>query len=200
MSTIIERVRNLVVLNNDHALLELSLDLRERDKAFQRSCFGGSHETGWFYLHGNEAKRRGMVFECVAIPGGETVSTLYMAHPIFNSVADLQRTREELCKLLGEKMGMDYRNMGIFDPSRGREVGVEEMATAQLIDLVLDQLRVAGVGKAETDSVALTPEQEGKVATVRGDLSREKLEHVDVLTVGEDGRLTTVPALEGLKD
>lgn len=194
MSNILDRVRDLVVLDNNKALLELSLDLRELPKDEQRHRFGGSRETGWFYLHDNPEKRRDMVFECVVSPTGETVSSLYKGHPIFNSVGELLRVREQLCQAIGEKIGLDYRNVGIFDAARGRDIGLDELATGQLIDILIERTRGVYTGKAENDSYGLDHiDRIGTTQTPKGELVKEKLKNVDVLTVQEDGSVKPVP-------
>lgn len=192
--SVLERVRDLVVLSNDKAVLELSLDLRELTKEEQRTRFGGSRDSGWFYLHANDQKRRNMVFECIVSETGETVSALYMGHPIFNSVGELLRVREELVREIGEKVGLDFRNVGVTDPIRGREVGLEELATGQLIDLLTERTRGIYLGKAENDSYGLDHvDKIGTTKTDKGEVFKGNLKDAHVLQMQEDGTVQAVP-------
>lgn len=186
----LERMRGLTVMNSNSILLEMSLDLRQKTQEDQRKRFGGSQKAGWFYLHSNDDKRPDTVFECVVSEAGDYVSAIYKGHPTFNSIGEHTRVREALIDELAGKIGLSHDMIGVPDEARGRDLGLNELATGQLIDLLEEQSRgslITGMvdnhGLGHVDTEGTTRREEVKVG-------KGKIDDAHVLVMGKDGKVT----------
>lgn len=141
--------RDVVVVNGERIVLELSLDLKKLPLSEQRKCFGGSDKVGYFYLFGHKEKFTDTVMECVMSPLGDSVTSLYKAHPIFESPGELIRARSILMHAIAEKVGLSEEAIGIDDAARGRTLGLDELSTGQLIDILAERV---GTIHMNTDS------------------------------------------------
>lgn len=136
---ILDKYRDVVVANANHIVLEISLDLKNRPLAEQREAFAGEVQSGFFYLH-RIPKYDEAVFECVVSGTGDAISSAYINHPIFNTVGDLLKARRELVFAIAEKVGLSVEAVGVDDPGRGRQLGLNELSTGQLIDMLADRV------------------------------------------------------------
>lgn len=153
-SETLDRVRNLIVVEDDQLLLALTLDLQKRDRSAQMMALAVSNEWGSVYVYANDNLLPNLVLECVmSREHGDSISTLYRGHPIFNTKADLIRTRLELIRELAAKVGLSVESAGVEDPVRGRYLGLGELGTAQLIDLLMERsgLILAGTDNYQID-------------------------------------------------
>lgn len=188
-----ERARSIVPINSEHGVLELSTALRNRSLDKQRQFFGGNSKTGFFYLYGDDTVQKGNVLECVVSLHGDAISSLYRGHPVFESIGELMRTREGLINELASKFGLSPDSIGVDDQARGRALGLTELGTGQLIDL-LEEQSLRGKAQMNTDSHII--EAPG-IATDTGMAERKlveaSLDDAHVLKVTEDGRTVAVP-------
>lgn len=136
----LQRYADVVAVNADRIALELSLLLKNEPPEVQRKTFGGSREAGWFYLYHN-AKHPDSMFECVmSQEGGDSITALYKTNRIFGSVGELISARETLIRAIAEKVGLSREAVGIEDPGRGRTVGLVDLSTGQLIDMLAEKV------------------------------------------------------------
>ena len=139
MSSVLEKFRDLVVINASHVALEISLALKEMPSEEQRKTFFGSRETGFWYMH-RIPKHPDTVYECVVSAGtGDAITSVYKNHSIFNTHGDLYRARLELIRAVAEKTGLSVEGVGVDDDVRGRTLGLQELSTGQLIDLLAER-------------------------------------------------------------
>lgn len=139
MSEALKDYLDVVVVNSQKTALALSLDLKNLPQEKQRAAFAGERSSGYFYLHSMDA-HPGDVMECVVSLEGDAITSVYKGHRIFNSVGELVRARTDLVNAIAEKVGLSVGAIGIEDQSRGRALGLSELATGQLIDLLADRV------------------------------------------------------------
>ena len=141
MSNILDKFRSVVVDNDPKKPLALAMKFRKLPEGSQRDHFGGTRLGGHFYLFADEEVVAGRVYECVAsLQYGDAIASCYVHHPIFNSVGSLIAAREELVKAIAEQVGLSPGSVGIDDPGRGRTLGLHEVGTGQLIDLLAERM------------------------------------------------------------
>jgi len=136
----LSRFRDVVVSNSSRILLALSIALHKKSHAEQRDAFGGEYKTGFFYLYRNEAIAPGVVMETVVSTAGDGITSLYVNHPALANLSSLVSARRELVAALSEKIGLSVDAVGVDDPGRGRVMGLSELATGQLIDLLAESM------------------------------------------------------------
>jgi hypothetical protein len=168
-SETLAKYSSVVVVNADHIALRMSLALAAESVEVRNACYGGSPGIGFFYLYAHPDYPE-TVFECVVTPSGESITSLYKGHPIFENRAELMGARASIIVGIAQSVGLSVSAIGVDDGERGR-VGLSEMATGQLIDMlnrregksivVPNSLSAAGQVKADT---SLRPE--GGLATV----------------------------------
>lgn len=130
----LERYRDVTVVNADHIILKIALDLKEKDENFQRKAFAGTALSGYFYLHAIHEFPT-IVLECVMSPDGtDAVSAVYVKNRIFNSGGSLIEARTALIEAIAQAVGLSAEGIGIEDAGRGRMLGLNELTTGQLID------------------------------------------------------------------
>ncbi len=130
---------DVVVVNSAKIALEIALTLKQQPQHTQRDAFAGSRETGHFYLYRLD-KFPDTVFECVASPDGDAITSLYKNHRIFGSAGELMRARGQLIAAISEKVGLSAESIGIDDPGRGRALSLNELSTGQLIDTLAERM------------------------------------------------------------
>lgn len=146
-------LREIVVVNNDRMALELSLNFGKRSTEAQRQHFGGDFKHGFFYLVRDDNVSTDTVMECVtSLDGGDAVTSLYKNHSALATVGELMRTRQMLADALAQKVGLSVEAIGIDDQARGRSLGVNELSTGQLIDMLAEKL---GMSVLKTDNHAI---------------------------------------------
>lgn len=137
---VLDKYRHIVVVNGRQVALELSHQLNRLSRQQQRAHFGGDHRSGFFYLFHHEI-HLDKVLETVVSPKGDAVTSVYLADPIFNSMGELMAARVELCNAIALQQGLSLEAVGVDDPGgRGRLLGLEELGTGQLIDLLAGQM------------------------------------------------------------
>jgi hypothetical protein len=134
------RFRDVIVNNNSRQTLEISIAMRRLSQDDQRAALGGEYASGFMYLYRNDAVAPSVVMETVVSPVGDAITSLYMNHSIFADHASLVRARRDLIAALSEKVGLSAHSIGIDDPGRGRSLGLSELATGQLIDLLAERM------------------------------------------------------------
>lgn len=187
MNEILQRHADVVVVNADHIARAMGLKLAAVSEEARRETFGGNPKTGHFYLYRDE-EFPGKVFECVVSHGGFSMTSLYMAHRIFGTRADLMRARESLMDAIGATVGLPAESIGVDDQDRGT-VGLADMATGQLIDMlngrvgnqiiVANNLSVAGMTKEDT-SIHASGGSGVKVAKVKNQDAEKMLRDANV--------------------
>lgn len=131
---------DLVVVNSQHKALQLSTALNKLPKSEQRDHFAGTQLTGYFYLFRDPKVDPNVVMECVVSRDGDAITSLYVNHAINSERNALVRAREEIIRDLARKIGLSPENVGIEDEARGRPLGLSELSTGQLIDLLAEKM------------------------------------------------------------
>lgn len=150
----LNRHSDVVVVNSTKFAIELGAKYRALSEAEQRQHFGGDHKVGFFYLY-RHPSIPGVVMECVVSPAGDSVTATYMDHQIFATVGELMKSRDYLQRALAQKIGISRESAGVQDAGRGRYLGLSELSTGQLIDLLADRMGVT-IGQADNVSLAGT--------------------------------------------
>jgi hypothetical protein len=155
------KYRSIVVVDADHKALTLSIALNKVPHLQRRPYFAGDHKTGFFYLFGPTDVVPDCVMETVMSPHekGDSVTSLYRFAPCFASPGELMRARGEVIAALSDKVGLSPESIGIEDITRGRVLGVNELAFGQLIDM-LNERSTAVVMVTDTHSQALPAESD----------------------------------------
>ena len=143
-----ESTRDVVVVNHEKTALEISFDLKESTKENQRLAFAGSRNAGFFYLHRID-KHPDMVYECVVSQEGDAITSVYRNHRIFQNHGELIKARVLLINAVAQKVGLSPEGVGVDDPGRGRVLGLVELSTGQLIDMLSEKI---GQSIVTTDS------------------------------------------------
>ena len=136
---VLDKYRDLVAVNSSRIAHELSDLLKKEGTEDQRRCFGGDMRVGFIWLYRND-KNPGNVLECIVSEVGDAITSVYKEHRSLQSINTLAQAREELIGALVEKIGLSRERTGIEDPGRGRSLGLEELSTAQMIDLLAEQM------------------------------------------------------------
>jgi len=165
--------RDVVVVNHDRLALELSQKLNAIPRNDQRPFFAASQKGGAVYLFADERVSRDTVLECVMSLAGDAITSLYKVNPIFATPGELLKARERLVDALAAKIGLSVEAIGIDDPGRGRALGLEELSTGQLIDLLAERVGESilttdshVVGGAGTGPATLTVQADGSIKAV----------------------------------
>jgi len=151
--SILDSVRDLVVVNSNHHALKLSIAMRDGPVGDAQKAYAGNADGGHFYLYRHESVP-GMVMETVFSPKyKDGVTSVYQEHRMFESGAELLRTRAALVAALAAEYGLPHESVGIDDAARGRQMAITELATGQIIDLLQDRAR-GGIVTMKTDNFA----------------------------------------------
>lgn len=147
-------MREIVVVNNDRLLLELSVKFQKLPESEQRKAFAGERRYGYFYLVRNDDVASDTVLECVpSLEGGDAITGLYKNHSALATVGEAMKTRKLLIDALAQKVGLSHEAIGVDDKyGRGRTLGVEELSIGQLIDLLSERM---GTSVMKTDNHAI---------------------------------------------
>jgi hypothetical protein len=132
--------RGIVVVNHERLALELSLKFNKKPRSEQREFFGGTPLAGYVYLFRDEVISADTVMETVVSQSGDAITSLYKNHSVNAELGLWVRAREDLVKNLARKIGLSPGLVGIDDPGRGRQVGLTELSTGQLIDLLAEKM------------------------------------------------------------
>lgn len=132
------RFRDVVVVNSDKRALAMSQQLRSKSLADQRECFGGNSTSGFFWIF-TSPEFPEEVMECAVSSGGDAITSLYKRHRIFGARGDLIEARTALIAALESSVGLSRAAIGVDDPVRRRTLGLAELATGQLIDLLAER-------------------------------------------------------------
>lgn len=141
MSETFEKYRSIVVANHDYAAHALALELRKLSLSEQRNHFGGDPKVGYVYLFRKDELYPDLVYECVASASHkDAIVSTYKNCAALNDLASVLRTRAELIAACATKIGMPAESIGIDDEVRGRALGLEELSTGQLVDVLAERL------------------------------------------------------------
>lgn len=146
---------DVVVVNSERLATKLSIGLRDVAENVRRDCFAGDNQVGWFYLYRDDDVSADKVLEVVMSKAGDRVVSVYVNHPIFQSRSELMHARRALIKAISKERGLSVESIGVEDPTRGRLLGLDELATGQLIDLLHEQ---AAAGALVTTADGYTPD------------------------------------------
>lgn len=137
---VLEKYRHIVVVNGRQVALEISHHLNQLNREQQRAYFGGEYKYGFFYLF-NHPVHHDKMLETVVSPHGDGITSVYLVDPIFASIGELMRARAELCEAIASRIGLSLGAVGVEDwEGRGRMLGLEELGTGQLVDLLAGQM------------------------------------------------------------
>lgn len=182
---ILDKYRDLVVDNIDRHMLTLSQDLRTQSHTRQAAAFAQHQDAGGFYLYANSEKLPGVVFECVRGFANDSISSCYKEHRIFASSGNLIAARAELIQALAYKIGMPAESIGIDDEARGRALGLHELATGQLVDLLSEK---SGRVLVQTDTHAVDGRQHSTNPVLKNaEMVEGKIDDAHVLVMHKDG-------------
>lgn len=162
MNRTLEAYRDVVVVNGERLTLEMNLDFGKKRKEEQRQYFGGDRTVGWFYLYNSAKLHPDTVMECVMSEAGDSITSLYKRHPIFASQGSLMTARNALMFALSEKIGLSIEAIGIEDEARGRTLGLSELSTGQLIDMLAERSGVVIAAKTDSYGNDLPGQEERK--------------------------------------
>lgn len=138
---VLDKYRTVVVANSDRIVHELSHEFRKRPEPVQRTHFGGSYKTGFTWLIRSESQHIDKAVETVVSPMGDAITSLYIGnHPAFASLGTLMAAREELIAAVADRVGLSVDAVGVEDAGRGRRLGLSELSTGQLIDLLAQRM------------------------------------------------------------
>lgn len=146
-----ERYRHMVVVNGERLTHELSFAMRQLSEEAQSRLMARSNKAGAMWLFRDPAKPGYLLEVVYSLEHGDYVSSVYRDDAVNSSAGDVLRMRENLIDALAERHGLSAELMTVTDEGRGREIGLNEMGTGQLIDLLSEQL---GSSLAVADNVA----------------------------------------------
>lgn len=135
----LDRFRNVVVVNAQRTALEISQHLRNLPLEQQRQYFGGDHATGFIYLYRHES-HPDKVLETVVSTAGDGITSIYISGPETATIGEVMKMRAALIRAISEKVGLSAELIGVDDAGRGRQLGLTELATGQLVDLLADRM------------------------------------------------------------
>lgn len=135
----LHKYRDLVVVNSDKTALEISVAFKNLPEPQQKPHFGGSYASGFTWIIRSE-QHRDKVMETVVSPKGDAITSVYMNHSIFASLGDLQRARTDLIAAVADRVGLSIESAGVNDEGRGRMLGLAELSTGQLVDLLAERM------------------------------------------------------------
>jgi hypothetical protein len=140
-SQILDKYRSVVVANSDRIVHELSHEFRAKPEPVQKQSFGGSYKSGFTWLIRSESQHADKVVETVVSPKGDAITSLYVGnHPAFATLGTLIAARDELIAAVADRVGLSVDAVGVEDPGRGRRLGLSELSTGQLIDLLAERM------------------------------------------------------------
>jgi hypothetical protein len=140
-SQILDKYRSVVVANSDRIVHELSHEFRKKPEPVQKQSFGGSYKTGFTWLIRSESQHTDKVVETVVSAKGDAITSLYVGnHPAFATLGTLMAARAELIEAVATRVGLSQEAVGVEDPGRGRQLGLSELSTGQLIDLLAERM------------------------------------------------------------
>jgi hypothetical protein len=146
---VLDKYRGIVAVNSERIALELSQHLRKLTQEQQRAIFGGHHHYGFFWLFRHDS-HPDKVMECVVSTAGDAITSVYVNHNANENIGTLLAARAELINAISDKIGLSVEAIGIDDPGRGRTVGLNELCTGQLIDILTERM---GASVAVTSSI-----------------------------------------------
>lgn len=138
---ILNQYRGIVVVNSDRIVHEISHEFRQLAEPDQKKHFGGSMTTGFTWLIRSESQHTDKVVETVVSPTGDAITSLYIGnHPAFASLGTLMGSRAELIAAVADRVGLSAEAVGVEDAGRGRRLGLAELSTGQLVDLLAERM------------------------------------------------------------
>ena len=132
--------RDIVVVNSDRITLELSSKFKKLPEPLQRPHFGGDYKSGFFWLIRDDESHPGKVMETIVSPKGDAITSVYLNHRAFQNMGELMRARAQLIEAVAQKVGLSVEAVGVDDSGRGRILGLAELSTGQLIDLLGERM------------------------------------------------------------
>lgn len=129
-------------VNNDALAIKLGEELASLPEAEFKSAAIEDQFSGRTAFYGDDAKT--VVLELVGgVIKGDSMFALYEPDPIFNNREAYIKARRELMAEVALFLGApgSQDRIAVMDQSRGRQVLLCELATAQLIDLLNDSER-----------------------------------------------------------
>lgn len=133
-STIIEKYKTLKPITDDetvHKMLQILVDTPQDQVG---KYFGQSKKAGGFYLFEHDAFPGKVIEYLQGHAGDDSVTTLYEGHPIFHSRQALLEAREEIIGAIDHLLMAVPGTTVVQDHGRERQVFLNELGTAQLLD------------------------------------------------------------------
>lgn len=153
MNTIelLDNVAKLRPATGKKAIIEVLVDdfKTPKDDAERRPMFATSPLAGSIFLYRSKLPlAMGRVLEIVTQDGEETMSTLFedTNHPFLQSPGEMIKAREALVRLFAKITGTEPGYAMLMDETRKRGVRLQEMATMQICDLILERFKQKGIG------------------------------------------------------
>lgn len=138
---VFDKYRHLVVVNSERIALELSEQMRKLPQDDPSLVKGGTRSSGFAWLF-NHPMHPDKVLESVVSPFDKSVVTsIYMGHPMFGSIGEWVKARQEIIGAISEKVGLSIESIGVDDEARGESLSLIELSTGQLLDLLAEQFR-----------------------------------------------------------
>ena len=138
MSTqVIEKYKTINPLNDaatTDALLRILVDIpRDRLGEF----YGADASAGRFYLFRHDSFPGKLIEYVPGLPGDDSVTTLYDEHAVFSTRQRLIDTRKEIIVAIEQILMAVPNTTVVRDSGRERDVFLQEMGTAQLLDTLV---------------------------------------------------------------
>jgi hypothetical protein len=159
MNSVLDSVRDVVVVNSDRQALQLSIALRDGPVGDIHKAYAGAPKPGHLYLYRNAVVPDTVMETVISPTHKEGITSLYKEHRIFATGAELLRKREALIDALAADIGLSAESIGIDDAARGRPMALSELSTGQLIDLLSDRSR-GGIVTMKSDNYATGVDRE----------------------------------------
>lgn len=135
----LHKYRDLVVVNSDKIAAEISITLEKLVKSDQKHRLNGCFASEFIKVARVEIHPE-KVLETIVSPRGDAITSVYLNHSIFASLGDLARARAELIAAIADRVGLSVESAGVNDEGRGRMLGLGELATGQLVDLLAERM------------------------------------------------------------
>lgn len=134
MSGILQKYSDLRQHKDANRVTSLQEQLGHMDKAQLDEIYAGSGEGGIAFLQESPGETN-CVLETVVSTHGDSISSMYVGHPVFQPRQRYVDARKELISLINDIAQAPQSGAVIMCSVRNRPVRVRELTLAQLIDV-----------------------------------------------------------------